>query len=142
MATCKRCIHFDVCSKNEETKYYGKEHSCGNVEELCKFFKSTANEEVRKMYNDVNEVRPTNIPCDEVKSIVEPLSAMMGEADKMANDILIMAYKINQHLFGLLPPVKKDEFNPQCFRDVLGHHNEQLLMICEELAKISELLGV
>ena len=94
------------------------------------------------MYNDVNEVRPTNIPCGEEKSIVEPLSAMMGKADNFANDILVMAYKINQHLFGICPPVKKEEFNPQCFRDVLGHHNEQLLMICEELAKISELLGV
>ena len=95
------------------------------------------------MYNDVKEVTPTNIPCKEVKEpIVEPLAAMMGKADNFANDILVMAYKINQHLFGICPPVKKDEFNPQCFRDVLGHHNEQLLMICEELAKISELLGV
>lgn len=95
------------------------------------------------MYNDVKEFIPTNIPCGEVKEpIVEPLSAMMGEADKRANDILVMAYKINQHLFGICLPVKKDEFNPQCFRDVLRHHNEQLLMIYEELAKISELLGV
>ena len=95
------------------------------------------------MYNDVNEVRPTNIPCGEVsKPIVEPLAAMMGKADNFANDILVMAYKINQHLFGICPPVKNEEDNPKCFRDVLGHHNEQLLMICEELAKINELLGV
>ena len=96
------------------------------------------------MNNDVNGVRPIdNIPCMEaVEPMVEPLSAMMGKADNFANDILVMANKIDQHLFGICPPVKKDEFNPKCFRDVLGHHNEQLLMICEELAKISELLGV
>ena len=96
------------------------------------------------MNNDVNGFRPIdNIPYGEaVEPMIEPLSAMIGKTDKMANDILIMAYKINQHLFGICPPVKKEEFNPQCFRDVLGHHNEQLLMIYEELAKISELLGV
>ena len=94
------------------------------------------------MYNDVKEFIPTNIPCGEVSEpIVEPLATMMGKAEKFANDILVMAYKINQHLFGICPSVKKEEFEPYCFRDALGHHNEQLLMICEELAKISELLG-
>ena len=36
--TCRKCIHFAVCSKDEQTRYYGKEIACGNVEELCQHF--------------------------------------------------------------------------------------------------------
>lgn len=38
--TCKDCIHYDVCSKNDKTTdYYKKEIACDDVEVLCKYFK-------------------------------------------------------------------------------------------------------
>lgn len=38
--TCKDCYHYKVCSKNDKTTdYYGKEFACGNVDDLCKYFK-------------------------------------------------------------------------------------------------------
>ena len=36
--TCRKCIHFVVCSKDEQTRYYGMEIACDNVEELCQHF--------------------------------------------------------------------------------------------------------
>ena len=40
--TCKRCIHFDACSKHGKTKYYGIFIACNDVEERCEFFKDKA----------------------------------------------------------------------------------------------------
>ena len=38
--TCKDCIHYKICSKNDKTTdYYGKKFACGNVDDLCKYFK-------------------------------------------------------------------------------------------------------
>ena len=40
MATCKNCFHSYICfSSNGETRYYGKDLACNNVEELCRKYK-------------------------------------------------------------------------------------------------------
>lgn len=40
--TCKDCIGYKFCSKerNGQTKFYGKEIACNNVEDLCNDFKN------------------------------------------------------------------------------------------------------
>lgn len=44
MATCRKCIHWDKCSKVDGiTRFYGKEMACNNAEKLCEWFISTAN---------------------------------------------------------------------------------------------------
>ena len=43
MATCKDCIHFDVCvDKLGTTKFYDNVIAANNVEKLCKNFKDKA----------------------------------------------------------------------------------------------------
>lgn len=38
--TCKNCVHYDVCSKEDgTTNYYGEVIICKDVDELCKYFK-------------------------------------------------------------------------------------------------------
>ena len=40
MATCKTCVHSYICfNSNGETKYYGKDIACDNVEQLCRKYK-------------------------------------------------------------------------------------------------------
>ena len=39
METCKDCISFNDCLKEEQTRFYGIDMACNNVEKLCKFFK-------------------------------------------------------------------------------------------------------
>ena len=41
--TCKNCVRFDSCAKDDVTRYYGKEIAAGNVEDLCTRF--SANKE-------------------------------------------------------------------------------------------------
>ena len=55
MATCRECIHWSKCSRNDgTTRYYGKEIACGNADKLCEWFISTTEvapraDTVRKM---------------------------------------------------------------------------------------------
>ena len=45
MATCRKCIHWEKCSKADgTTQFYGKEMACNNVEELCVGFTPTKTE--------------------------------------------------------------------------------------------------
>lgn len=40
MATCRDCFHDYICfNSNGETKYYGKDICCNNVEQLCRKYK-------------------------------------------------------------------------------------------------------
>ena len=55
MATCRKCIHWSKCSRNDATtRFYGKELACDNVDELCEWFIATTEvapiaDTVRKM---------------------------------------------------------------------------------------------
>lgn len=43
MATCRQCIHWDKCSKEDgTTRYYGEKIAAGNVEKLCEWFINAA----------------------------------------------------------------------------------------------------
>lgn len=43
MATCKDCLHFNVCLSCGETRYYGENSACNDVQERCKYFKNKKN---------------------------------------------------------------------------------------------------
>ena len=71
-----------------------------------------------------------------------PLSSMMGQSDNMAQEILIKAYKINTHMFGVNAPDRDETPPPKCFRDVLANQLKTLNEATCELAAIMDKLGV
>lgn len=87
----------------------------------------------------------TCIPCDGANAPSKPtvpLSGMMDQANNMAEEILIMAYKINSHMFGIGKPNEEKAASPQCFRDVLNNQLMTLDKVVAELASIMAALGV
>lgn len=36
--TCRNCINWNKCVKDNKTRYYGEDAACNNVEELCTWF--------------------------------------------------------------------------------------------------------
>lgn len=69
------------------------------------------------------------------------LAETLNHATLMANDVLQMAYAINQHLFGKEPiPIKEGE--PKCFRDALKIHADLIRYVAEEMRNICDSLGV
>lgn len=70
------------------------------------------------------------------------LSSMMDQADKMAQEILIMAQKINVHMFGVSITDRDEAEPPTCFRDVLVNQLKTLNEATHELAAIMDKLGV
>lgn len=74
---------------------------------------------------------------------LENLAEMMDKGLALANEILIKAYRINEHMFGFGEPVKESrQAAPKCFRDALSMQTETLKLTFDELVKISERLGV
>lgn len=72
-----------------------------------------------------------------------PLSAILDKAFCCAEDCLVLAKNINRHLFSCDGEANKDARpEPQCFRDMLKIHNQQLMEIHDELVRISMQLGV
>ena len=52
MATCRKCIHWDKCSKVDgTTRFYGKEMACNNAEKLCEWFIS--GEEIERLKESI-----------------------------------------------------------------------------------------
>lgn len=80
---------------------------------------------------------PSNIP-----NPIMPLSSMMGQSDNMAQEILIKAYKINTHMFGVNAPDRDKTPPPECFRDVLANQLKVLSEAACELDEIMDKLGV
>lgn len=86
----------------------------------------------------------TCVPCDEMvaRPIREPLTGMMDQANNMAEEILMMAYKINAHMFGMSKPDGENAASPQCFRDALNNQIMTLDKAASELMSIMAALGV
>lgn len=80
---------------------------------------------------------PSNIPDP-----IMPLSSMMAQSDNMAQEILIKAYKINAHMFGVNAPDRDETPPPKCFRDVLANQLKTLNEATCELDEIMDKLGV
>ncbi len=97
--------------------------------------------------NDSNyKINENMICCGESKSVnsapEESLTKMLDEAAGLATDALLVARKINHHLFGIGEPQNEEKCNPECFRDVLNYTGKRLSELCKELARITDRLGV
>lgn len=86
----------------------------------------------------------TCVPCEgtAIPSNPTPLSGMMDQANNMAEEILMMAYKINAHMFGMSKPDGENAASPQCFRDALNNQIMTLDKAASELMSIMAALGV
>lgn len=70
-----------------------------------------------------------------------PLSSMMDQANNIAQEILIMAQKINAHMFGVSTPGRDEVPFPKCFQEVLVNQLKTLNEATCELAAIMDKLG-
>ena len=70
------------------------------------------------------------------------LTEMLKQTHCIATDVLKMAYRINDHLFGIGNPCGEKASAPKCFRDELDQTHYDLMAAAEELAKICKQLGV
>lgn len=77
-----------------------------------------------------------------LKGNTAPLSSMMDQANDMAKKILIMAQKINDHMFGVSNPDRDEAEPPRCFQDVIIKQLKTLNEATCELAAIMDKLGV
>lgn len=71
-----------------------------------------------------------------------PRSSMMDQANKIAQEILIMAQKINACMFGVSTPDRDEAPYPKCFQEVLTDQLKTLNEAMCELAAIMDKLGV
>lgn len=97
--------------------------------------------------NDSNyKINENMICCGEPKSVnsasEESLTKMLDEAASLATDALLVARRINHHLFGIGEPQNEEKCNPECFRDVLNCTGKRLSELNVELARITDRLGV
>lgn len=92
-------------------------------------------------YENANTCAPCEDSAIPSKPIV-PLSDMMDRANNMAEEILMMAYKINAHMFGMGKPNEEKAASPQCFRDALNNQMMTLDKVANELTSIMAALGV
>lgn len=85
-----------------------------------------------------------NVGCMPLNSPIPivPLSSTMEQANEMAQEILIKAYKINAHMFGVNAPDRDETPPPKCFRDVLSNQLKALSEAVRELDDIMDKLGV
>lgn len=92
--------------------------------------------------NNYNQIM--DCPIEETKEPMDipPLSAMTDQATCMAGEALQMAYRINQHLFGMGEPVNEKPSEPKCYRDVLEMQTVTLDKLCCELSKIMKGIGI
>ena len=73
---------------------------------------------------------------------IESLTDMIKNTNHIANDVLRTVYRINSHLFGIGSPCCEKKEEPKCFRDEVARTRSNLIEAMDELAKISEQLGV
>ena len=81
------------------------------------------------------------VPSSSTSPVV-PLSSTMDQANNMAQEVLIKAYKINAHMFGVNAPDREETPPPKCFRDVLANQLKTLSEAACELDEIMDKLGV
>ena len=81
------------------------------------------------------------VPSNSTSPVV-PLSSTMEQANNMAQEVLIKAYKINAHMFGVNAPDREETPPPKCFRDVLANQLKTLSEAACELDEIMDKLGV
>ena len=81
------------------------------------------------------------VPSNSTSPVV-PLSSTMEQANNMAQEILIKAYKINAHMFGVNAPDRDETQPPKCFRDALAEQLKTLSEAVCELDEIMDKLGV
>ena len=81
----------------------------------------------------------------EAKVVPLPMQTMtdlVRETGNIAMDILVMARRVNGHLFGKnTANCESKEAEPRCFRDEMEKTKETLLNTAAELSKILESLG-
>lgn len=110
-----------------------------------KFGKKQINAERKKIMNEKNYAmkETENMICaEEMNPISESLTNMMNTAACLSTDALVIAQRINQHLFAKGELTNEDKNNPECFRDVLSFTVKRLSKLCEELSHITNMLGV
>lgn len=73
---------------------------------------------------------------------VAPLLSMMDQANNMAQEILVMAHEIHDHMFGVCNPDRDEAEPPRCFQDDLIKQLKTLNEATCELAAIMDKLGV
>ena len=89
------------------------------------------------MYNE--EVKISANPTEGI----DPVSTMMDCAEKITNDALLMAKKINVHMFGKTATPDADVAKEvKCFADAMRMHNNMLCVLAEELSMMMARLGV
>ena len=102
MATCRKCIHWDKCSKADgTTRFYGKEVACNDAEKLCEWFISTTEvapiaDTVRKMQERLREAPiKVGLPLfglqtkDEIEDYANGLILQMRDAiDQIAKEMI------------------------------------------------------
>ena len=91
--------------------------------------------------NDILNGYASESPCVPAEPI-EPLVAIVEDVRNGTETALQMAYRINEHLFGMGEPTKEEGMNPRCFRDVMVKQRQDISDLCDELAKIKERLGI
>lgn len=87
----------------------------------------------------------TGVPCEGTAIPSNPtvsLSGMMDQANNKAEEILIMAHKINAYMFGMSNPDGENAASPQCFHDALNNQIMTLDKAASELASIMAALGM
>ena len=92
----------------------------------------------------MNNYKTMECPMEEETMSVDipPLSAMTDKATNMVVEALTMAYRINQHLFGVCEPSNEKANEPKCYRDVLEMQMVALDKLNYELSKIMKGIGI
>lgn len=93
-------------------------------------------------YNDMQNAKPC-VPCDEMgaRPGPEPLTGVMVQANKMADEILTQINRVKALLFAESNP-DSEKASPRCFRDAVILQVSTLSKIENELVEIMQALGV
>lgn len=85
----------------------------------------------------------TRVPCDEMvaRPIREPLTGVMDQANKMADEILTQVNRVKALLIAESNPDEEKD-SPRCFRDAVSLQVSTLRKIETELVEIMQALGV
>lgn len=82
--------------------------------------------------------------CGESKPPIRDmsLSSLMHASYENVQNALVMAYKINCHLFGEGVTKNADGSSPSCFAEELAMTDHTILALCTELEDLMKKLGV
>lgn len=93
-------------------------------------------------YDNLQNAKPC-VPCDEMgaRPIREPLTGVMDQANKMADEILTQVNRVKELLFAERNS-DEDREPPRCFREAVRLQVSTLSKIETELGEIMQALGV